>query len=413
MITETSRHNRASKRLLFAVLIALGLLALSASTGNAGGPRPSPTARASIIGGEAAAPGTFPWMAFLIDVRDQEVGSCSGTVVAPNLILTAGHCAVDLATGVTREATGYRVITGAVTLLAPERQLTRVSRVLVYPHFTLTGAFAGWGDAALLELSTPTTAPLIALASSANAKRLRVGTHALIAGWGETEYGQKPGPQLMWAKTIVQGRKCDGEIYIYVMGQICTLDPPTFASGTCNGDSGGPLLAAGPGGSGLLEIGITNSGFERCTTKLPSIYTRADLISPWVDRWIAALDPTQSARPRRAPSVPALDNPMAEIDTRQALLEALGEPFKRRFGYDISCRPVDSIKRHCVAFWYFRAKLYRGSVMISLLGGSETSWDAMYTTEWVTDHCWFHTDREHCTVHKLGGSRSAAPYSTP
>jgi hypothetical protein len=142
-------------------------------------------------------------MAFSIYFRGEEFGTCSGTVVAPNLILTAGHCAVDLATGVTREAAGYRVITGNVNLLAPERQLSRVSLVLVYPHFTLTGSFDGWGDAALLELSTPTTAPTIPLASSANAKRLRAGTHALIAGWGQAEYGQKPGPQLMWAKSSV------------------------------------------------------------------------------------------------------------------------------------------------------------------------------------------------------------------
>ena len=413
MITETSRHNPASKRLLIAALIALGLLALFASTGNASGPRPSPTARASVIGGEAAAPGTFPWMAWVLDVSGNEGGQCSGTVIAPNLVLTAGHCAIDVATGATREAAGYRVVTGNVDWASPERQVSKVSRVLIFPHYRITGSSTGWGDAALLELSTPTTAPVIPLASSTNVKRLRAGTHALIAGWGETYYGEDELlKQLMWAKATVQGGRCYGT-HFRADAQICVSHPPGVASGACFGDSGGPLLAAGPRGQGLVEIGLAHVVFGPCSTKHPNIYTRADLISPWVDRWIAALDPLRATRRRKEPSVSVLDNPLAEGDARQTLLEALGKPFKRRFGYDISCGPINSKKRRCVANWYFRAKFYYGSVIVHVLGGSETSWHARYATEWVADHCWFHTDREHCTVHKLNGSRTAASYPSP
>ncbi len=141
-------------------------------------------------------------------------------------------------------------------------------------------------------------------------------------------------------------------------------------------------------------------------TRGSDLFTRADLISPWLNRWIAALDPPPLTRPRSEPLVPALDNPLAEIDTRQALREGLGIPFKRRFGYHIFCRPIDSFKQRCVTYWFFRAKLYYGSVIVHLLDGSETSWDARYATEWVTDHCYFHTDREHCSFHKLDGSRT-------
>ena len=411
MITETSRNNPAWKRLLPAAFVALSLLALFASTGNASRPRPSSTARASVIGGETAAPGTFPWMAVVIDVKGEEGFVCSGTVVAPNLILTAGHCAADLATGLTNEAAGYGVITGNVNALASNRQLSRVSRVLVYPRYTVTGTMGGWGDAALLVLSTSTTAPAIPLATSANAERLRAGTHALIAGWGETEYGQKKlTGQLMWAKSIVRGgHQCKGDSQFRFEAQICVTHPPGVVSGTCFGDSGGPLLAAGPGGQGLVEIGIENSGVGHCTTRYPHIYTRADLISPWVDRWIAALDPPPSTRPRSKPSVLVLDNQMAEIDTRQALREGLGIPFKRRFGYHISCRSIDSFKQRCVTYWFFRAKLFYGSVFVHLQGGNATSWGARYTTEWVTDHCYFHTDREHCRFHRRSGSRTVEP----
>ncbi len=262
-------------------------------------------------------------------------------------------------------------------------------------------------------LSTPTTAPAIPLATSANAERLRAGTHALIAGWGEIEYGQKQlTGELMWARSTVRGGHCFGS-HFNVKARICVTHPPGVASGSCFGDSGGPLLAAGPKGQGLVEIGLAHAVFGNCSTKFPDIYTRADLISPWVDRWIAALDPPPSTRPPSEPSVPALDNPLAEIDTRQALREGLGIPFKRRFGYHISCRSIDSTKQRCFTYWFFRSKLFYGYVLVHLQGGNETSWDARYTTEWVTDHCYFHTHREHCQFHKLSGPRTAAFDPTP
>ena len=53
------------------------------------------------------------WLTFST-YRGNEGGQCSGTVVAPNLVLTAGHCAEDMQTGVVNEASGYRVTTGNV-----------------------------------------------------------------------------------------------------------------------------------------------------------------------------------------------------------------------------------------------------------------------------------------------------------
>ena len=137
-----------------------------------------PFAQTSVIGGQVAEPGTFPWMAFVIYFRgNEEAGLCSGTVLAPNLILTAAHCAVDLETGVTNEASGYRVVTGNVDWAAPERQVSGVSQVVVFPHYKASATSPiVFGDAALLVLSTPTTAPTISLATPAQAKRVRTGT---------------------------------------------------------------------------------------------------------------------------------------------------------------------------------------------------------------------------------------------
>ena len=108
------------------VLACAVLVAMVAAPSVAGASRRAPraprrdSAHAAVIGGQPAEPGTFPWMAYVLDFRGNEVGQCSGTVVAPNLVLTAGHCAEDVQTGVVNEASGYRVLTGNVNWAAPE-----------------------------------------------------------------------------------------------------------------------------------------------------------------------------------------------------------------------------------------------------------------------------------------------------
>ena len=243
----------------------------------------APLAQASVIGGEVARVGTFPYMAFIIDQRGEELIACSGTVVAADLVLTAAHCAVNMETGDPSEVSGYRVVTGAVNWTSPESQVSKVSRILLFPRYSLSGRSSGFGDAALLVLSTPTSAPAIRLASAVDARTLRTGTRALIVGWGETHFGQlELTESLNWARTVLEGNRCEG-----LPGRICAIDFPRFESGVCHGDSGGPLLAVGPGGQGVIEIGIAQAVFGDCLTTRPGIFTRADLVFSWVQHWIS------------------------------------------------------------------------------------------------------------------------------
>lgn len=252
-------------------------------------------AHTAIIGGEPAQAGGFPWMAYVLDFRGPLVEQCSGTVVAPNLVLTAAHCAEDLQSGAIDDPTGYSVMTGNVNIEAspPERSVSGVSRVIVcgcFDRHTLVG------DVALLELSTPTSVPAIALASPA------AGTAgAVIAGWGKTSFAQQSlTQQLQWADTATRPAvACEHDAPPFIpSNEICTIG--SFAStGICNGDSGGPLLAPMPSATGgMVQIGVSSHGYGTCSTAIPSVFTRVDGVAAWVREWAQALAP---GSPQTAP----------------------------------------------------------------------------------------------------------------
>ncbi len=293
-----------------AVLVIAPVLPSAAGASNAVRSPLRPSAHAAVIGGQAAEPGTFPWMAYILDRRGDEVGQCSGTVVAPNLVLTAGHCAEDMQTGVVNEAAGYRVVTGNVDWAAPEaeKQVSDVVRVIPCPCFDRTTLI---GDVALLQLSTPTTAPAVTLAASSPG-----GTGALLAGWGEEYYGQDTQVErLQWAPTAVQRSEvCEREASQFSpASEACTGDPPGPQAGACKGDSGGPLLVARPSAAGgMVQIGVASHGYGECSTASPSVFTCADAISAWVRGWAHALarNPPVLALPPAgvvaAPNLPGL-----------------------------------------------------------------------------------------------------------
>ena len=279
--------NRMKARYANMVAAAAGLFPLAliciVSTAHASGP----SAQASVIGGEPAATGQFPWMAFVVDFPGGEaVTACSGTVLAPRVILTAAHCTLDESTRALNDASGYRVVTGTVNWTYPERQVSDVARLIPYPKFAPETARDGFGDAALLVLATPTTAPAIPIATPANKGLRRIGTHAVIAGWGMTHFGQKDLTEaLMWTRTVVAGERCEG-----LWGRLCAIDFPRGTSGACHGDSGGPLFTRGPRKSGWIEIGIVEAGFGRCTTRRPQLFTRTDLIANWIKSRIKSVE---------------------------------------------------------------------------------------------------------------------------
>lgn len=291
--------SRCAFLLAVAVVTWAATPASSWGQGSTGGVPSSagPRARAAIVGGTKAKPGQFPWLAAVIDLNNASSGKeglCSGTVVSSDVVLTAAHCVINVATGRRDPISHFRVLTGTVDLEhLSQLQVSTVSGVFVYPWYnndTITG------DAALLVLTTPTTAPAISLASRSDVRYMQPGTEVAIAGWGKLRPAATHlAPTLHWGLIVTQRpgycRTYNGidAVEFNRHRQFCAIDPH-FVVSTCGGDSGGPAIVASTATT-FLEVGIVSSGAHNCSARVPSVFTRIDLVSAWVDKIITEVRP--------------------------------------------------------------------------------------------------------------------------
>lgn len=373
------------------------------------------SAHTAVIGGSPAVSGQFPYLAFVRFQSSEEGFACSGTLVSSNVVLTAAHCVQNVETGIIHRPERFVVYTGTTEWASPARTVSAVSRIAIFPSFTRSGQFAFYGDAAILQLSTPVASPPVKLSTSAPLP----GTEGVVVGWGKASPEQEGvSAQLAYGSTVVQSAGyCEGQIgnTFHPVGELCSLDYPTYQSGTCQGDSGGPMLAVQPGTREYVEIGITSHGPEGCPTNKPRTDTRADFVAGWVNARIAELAPapvipvtpapTKVATPKPAssPAVPTLarlSGKVAKTLTREALTDGLGSPFVHRRNYQLSCTEVDSTKQKCSVGWWSGANDYWGSVTIYyVLEGGKTVWNDRYSIKKVNDYCYWHSGhRASCPI---------------
>lgn len=393
---------------LTGLLAALCVFLATAGVATAVGAGSEPGAEASIIGGKPTSIAKFPSLAF-IDAKEsaQDSFSCTGSVIAPRVVLTAGHCVEDIETGRLTPVRDYRVTTGVANRTeAGGVNVSRVVRSVTYHGFD-PGATRG--DAGLLILARPTAAPPLQLATSADTALTAPGTRVQVAGWGVKHATESAAPSnLRRTSTTIQRpgycRHAASPYYPFYSAalQLCTTDPPALHSGTCFGDSGGPAIAHRPDGTSV-EVGIVSTGGPECRTELPNVFTRVDRISAWAAEWVAAIESGAKAPPPRLPAAapPTLNIAKAETLVVQTLANDFGKRFTGGLGIRGRCQRVDPVKVKCALAWFFGADDYFGTVTVYYATrSSSVVWNGRYTISWVNDRCWFDSGhRASCPIH--------------
>jgi MYXO-CTERM domain-containing protein len=203
----------------------------------------------------------------LVAVLGNSLAKCTATLISPHVLLTAAHCIA--------ETTGARY----VLFLGPDdstvatRDLLPVSAALFDPQYD--GNPANGHDIAVVAVATPPALPIVPI-NRAPLTSAALGRPARYVGYGLTDGVAQSGDGVKREATASVGQIGRNLILI-------GANP----HGTCNGDSGGPLLM--DTGRGEAIVGVVSFGDDQaCLTN--SFFQRLDTQVAWVDEQIARFD---------------------------------------------------------------------------------------------------------------------------
>jgi hypothetical protein len=196
---------------------------------------------------------------------------CTGSLVAPLWVLTAGHC--------TRSKTIVAVRIGASST-SPGTTIA-VDRIVTAPGYD--AAVGGWSsyqlDGALLRLTSPAPIQPVPLLERSSNEGLHDGATVRAVGWGSTTPFNPDIGQRGTSPVDAQIGNMIVSPFSGVLNRLLFLDASPAV--VCFGDSGGPVIATLADGSSALA-GVASAAPGYCTdrTNWDSGYTRVD--TEWV-----------------------------------------------------------------------------------------------------------------------------------
>merc|ERR1719402_390350 len=218
-----------------------------------------------IFGGSITEVDEYPWMVYVssryfINSTHFSTGTCGGSLISNQWVVTAAHCVVHDDYG---SADEILVELGQHDLTSPAMR-PRVEKTIVHEQYNRKRVI---NDIALLKLQDPldfNKHPHIRpICLPSNSEENYAGSRAIVTGWGRKGENEDLSDVLLEATvTVLSDTECRGIHWDIHDSVICAETTGTgeeiSLQGHCKGDSGGPLIIRRPGQTSYTLIGVVS-----------------------------------------------------------------------------------------------------------------------------------------------------------
>lgn len=231
---------------------------------------------AFIVGGEAAGPKDFPFIASLHSNANSQSHFCGASLIKPNWVLTAAHCVRG-----GRIAKVHVGISNQKNLAAGES--FTVAQIVAHPSYS-SGTMDY--DYALVKLSGNSTfRPVeinteeISIPDMSSADQIMSTT----AGWGATKESSWGLPdQLMKVDVpLINTTDCK-KAYSNVTDRMICAGLQQGGKDSCQGDSGGPLVVKNNNGDYAIA-GVVSWGEGCARPNKYGVYAKVNAVVDWIN----------------------------------------------------------------------------------------------------------------------------------